>query len=97
MPEIRVVEPHALPVDTVPGRLGAFDTLLGKYGVHLEWTGGVGKVRGVPGVGGQITVRPADVEVYVTLSRMITMLGLDPVRLESTIRKRLVEALSSGG
>lgn len=94
MPDIRVVQGHALPVDTVPGRLAAFDALLGKYGVRLEWSGRTAKVRGVPGVGGQIDVKPTEVVVHVALSRMVTMLGLDPKRLEATIRRHLVEALT---
>jgi hypothetical protein len=47
----------------------------------------------VPGVGGDVDV-PADaVEVRVKISRLITAMGLDPKRLEATIRRKLGEAL----
>jgi putative polyhydroxyalkanoate system protein len=93
MAEIRVVQPHQLGVEEAKARLGGFGDLLGKYGVRLDWQGARARFSGVPGVGGQVDVRPDGVDVYVTLSRLITMMGLDPVRLESTIKKRLQEAL----
>ena len=93
MPEIRVVEPHQLTVPEVRQRLGGFEELLAKYRVRLDWNGDQGKLAGVPGVGGQVNVRPAEVEVHVTLSRMVTMMGLDPKKLEATIRRKLGEAL----
>lgn len=93
MPEIRVVEPHQLTVAEARERLGGFQELLAKYRVRVDWQGDRGQLAGVPGVGGQVQVRPNEVEVHVTLSRMVTMMGLDPVKLEATIRKRLGEAL----
>jgi hypothetical protein len=97
LPDIRVVESHELPVDDVANRLGGFGDLLGKYGVHLDWRGHRAQVKGVPGVGGHVEIRPAEVEVLVTVSRMVVMLGLDPARLERTIRNRLGEALRGAG
>lgn len=96
MPEIHIVEPHQLPVDEARQRLGGFGEILQKYGVRLDWKGSQAHLAGVPGVGGDVDVRPDAVEVRVKISRLITAMGLDPVRLESTIRKKLGEALKSG-
>lgn len=93
MPDIRVVEPHQLTVAEAKQRLGGFEELLAKYRVRLDWSGDRGRLGGVPGVGGEVQVRPSEVEVLVTLSRMVTLMGLDPKKLEATIRRRLGEAL----
>ena len=93
MPEIRVVEPHQLSVEEARQRLGGFEEMLAKYRVRLDWQGDRGKLGGVPGVGGDVHVRPNEVEVNVSLSRMVTMMGLDPKKLEATIKRRLGEAL----
>lgn len=93
MPDIRVVQPHSLPIDQVKSRLGGFSENLAKYGVRLDWQDKRAQVRGVPGVGGHVEIRPNELEVYVTVSRMITMMGLDPKKLEGSIRRRLDEAL----
>ena len=96
MPDIRIVEPHQLGVEEAKQRLGGFQQLLSQYRVRLDWHGNQGKLGGVPGVGGQVEVRPSEVEVFVTLSRMVTMMGLDPKKLEATIKRKLGEALRSG-
>ena len=93
MPDIRVVEPHQLSVAEARQRLGGFEEMLAKYRVRLDWQGDRGKLGGVPGVGGDVHVRPNEVEVNVSLSRMVTMMGLDPKKLEATIKRRLGEAL----
>lgn len=93
MPEIRVVESHQLSAAEARQRLGGFEELLAKYRVRLDWEGDRGKLGGVPGVGGTVQVRANEVEVNVSLSRMVTMMGVDPKKLEASIRKRLGEAL----
>jgi hypothetical protein len=93
VPDIRVVQPHSLPVDQVKSRLGGFSDRLAKYGVRLDWQDKRAQLRGVPGVGGHVEIRPNELEVFVSLSRMVTMMGLDPKKLEGTIRRRLDEAL----
>ncbi|MEQ1565875.1 MAG: polyhydroxyalkanoic acid system family protein [Myxococcota bacterium] len=93
MPDIRLSHPHALPPEEVKQRLHGFAELLGKYGVRLDWSGSNAKFAGVPGVGGDVQIHPTEVRVNVSLSRMITMMGLDPAKLEGTIRRRLAEAL----
>lgn len=95
LPEIRVVEPHQLTVPEARQRLGGFEELLSKYRVRLDWDGDRGRLGGVPGVGGEVEIRPNEVEVHVTVSRMITMMGLDPQKLEASIRRRLGDALRS--
>ena len=95
MPEIRVVQPHSLGVAEAKQRLGGFQELLAKYRVRVDWTGDEGRLAGVPGVGGEVRVRSADVEVHVTVSRMVVLMGLDPKKLEATVRRRLAEALQA--
>jgi putative polyhydroxyalkanoate system protein len=95
MPDIRVTHPHELPVDEARRRLSGFADLLGKYGVRLDWRGSVAEVAGVPGVSGRIEIHPAEIRVNVHVSRMITLMGLDPVKLEGTVRRRLAESFPS--
>ncbi len=92
MPEVRVVQPHTLSPDEARERLGGFRDLLARYKVKLKWSGDRATIGGVPGVSGNIHVRERAVHVVVKLSRMITMMGLDPSRLEGTIKRRLMEA-----
>lgn len=97
LPDIRILERHALPIPTLESRLASFSELLGKYGIRLDWQpAGPSRrapLRGVPGIGGHIEIRPSEIEILVQISRMITMMGLDPTRLESTIRRHLGDAL----
>lgn len=93
MPAFTVRQPHSLPVDDAKTRLGGFSETLAKYGVRLEWDGPRARLAGVPGVGGHVHVRSAEVEVVVDVSRMLTLMGLDPTRLEGTVRRRLSDAL----
>lgn len=93
MPDVRVNHPHSLTVDAAREKLGGFADLLKKYGVTLDWSGPVAKVGGVPGVSGQVEVAAREVRVQLHLSRMVTLMGIDPARLEGSIRRRLDEAL----
>jgi putative polyhydroxyalkanoate system protein len=93
MPDVRVSHRHSLPIDEVRAKLGGFSEMLGKYGVTLDWRGHVATVGGVPGGSGSVEVTPAEVRVHVHLSRMITMMGIDPARLEGSVKRRLDEAL----
>jgi putative polyhydroxyalkanoate system protein len=93
MPELRVTEPHSLTTTEVRSRLAGFAEMLAKYGARLSWEGDTARIAGVPGVGGQIAVTPAHVSVHVTVSRMVTMMGLDVGKLETTMRRRLKEVL----
>jgi len=97
LPDIRVIQPHDLPPSEVPERLASFDERLRKVGARLEWTGPQAAIRGVPGVGGHVKVTASEVSVLVTVSRLVTMMGLDPKRLERTIRKSLAQALTEKG
>ncbi len=95
MPDVRVTQPHSLPPDAVRERLAGFADMLGKYGVKLTWSGHDAALGGVPGVGGHVKVGAKQVEVLVSLSRMVTMMGIDPGKLEGSIKRRLEEALRS--
>jgi len=44
-----------------------------------------------------VKVTASEVSVLVTVSRLVTMMGLDPKRLERTIRKSLAQALTEKG
>lgn len=96
MPDVRVVRSHSLPVAAAKGRLAGFAEVLGRYGARLEWAGDTARVAGVPGIDGRVEVTPADVKVHLHVSRMLTVVGLDPVRLEGSIRRRLDEAFAAG-
>lgn len=93
MPDIRVHHKHGLGVAGVKDRLAGFTELLAKYRVSLAWDGAKAQIGGIPGVSGHVQLTDDNVEVFVSLSRMVTMMGVDPGKLEASIRKRLEEGL----
>jgi putative polyhydroxyalkanoate system protein len=95
VPDIRVSHKHQLGADGVKARLGGFTELLAKYRVSLAWDGPRAQIGGIPGVSGHVHLKEDEVEILVSLSRMVTMMGVDPVKLESSIRKRLEEGLAA--
>ena len=95
MPDLHVSEPHALSVDELRRRLAGFTDVLAKYGARLEWEGAVGRVRGVPGVGGHVTLAPGRVDVHVSIAWFVARMGLDPRKLEATVRRRLRAVLEA--
>lgn len=93
MPDIRVNHKHNLGIDGIKSRLGGFTELLSKYNVRLAWDGPKAQIGGLPGVGGHVLLKEDEIEILVQLSRMVTMMGVDPAKLEASIKKRLEEGL----
>lgn len=92
MAAIRIEQPHALPLDEVKARLADFEANLAKVGAKLDWSGPKAAIKGI-GVSGDVTWRPDAVLVDLKLGFLAKAAGVDPVRLEGTIRKRLAAAL----
>jgi hypothetical protein len=69
---------------------------MGKYGAKLIWTGNSAELKG-PGVGGNVTIEAQLVEITVKLGMLARAAGVDPARLENSIRKRLVGAFHEDG
>lgn len=94
MADIQVTEPHnGTPAEAIE-KLGAFEEMLSKYGVKPKWSGQQAKIKAI-GVSGQINVTKTDVAVELNLGRMAKMAGIDPARLENSIRKRLKAAFGN--
>lgn len=94
MADILVTEPHNGTADEAIEKLGAFEEMLSKYGVKPKWSGRNAKIKAI-GVSGAIDVTDTDVRVELSLGRMAKMAGIDPVRLEGSIRKRLKAAFGN--
>lgn len=92
MPTIRIQHPHTLGRDTAIQRMKQFEEMLAKYKARLEWQGNSAQIKGT-GVGGDVQVSDNDVSVKVELGMLAKMAGIDPTKLEATIKKRLTEAL----
>lgn len=92
MANIRVQQPHQLGQDKAREALGKFEEMLAKYRVKLEWSGSKAKIKGV-GVGGDVLVTNSDVTVNVELGMLARAAGVDANKLQSSIARRLQEAL----
>ncbi|MCA9546799.1 MAG: polyhydroxyalkanoic acid system family protein [Myxococcales bacterium] len=93
MADVRVTEPHSFSAAEAKAKIGAFEEMLAKYRVKVDWAGNSAKLKGI-GVSGDINVTDRDCTVLVSLGRMAKMAGIDPVKLEGSIRKRLKAAFS---
>ena len=93
MAEIRVIENHALSPSDAIGCVSGFEDMLTKYGVKTKWKGHSAQLKGMA-VSGSIDVTSSSVTVVVKLGMMARAAGVDPARLEKSIRKRLKAALS---
>jgi putative polyhydroxyalkanoate system protein len=91
MSEVRVSQPHNVSVDEARQKVQGFETMVQKYGVTSSWSGNKADLKGT-GVSGSITIQPRSVDVVVKLGMMARAFGVDPVKLEASIKKRLKEA-----
>jgi len=91
MSDVRVTQSHDLPVDEAVERVTEFEDMIKKYGVKSTWKGGHADLKGM-GVKGSIDVTDSDVTVVLKLGMMAKAAGVDPKRLEGSIRKRLAAA-----
>ena len=94
MAEIKVVEAHGTDVESAIGLISSFEEMMKKYGVKVAWSGPNGKIKGM-GVSGDIAVDATNATVRLKLGMMARAAGVDPVRLEASIKKRLVAAFSA--
>lgn len=91
MSTINVVESHQKSADDIKSGLSQFEEMFKKYGVKISWDGLNAKLSGP--VSGAIAITSDHLEVTIKLGMMAKMAGIDPQRLESSIRKRLKLAL----
>ena len=95
MSRISIRRAHALSQDEARERLGAFEEILARYKTRLAWRGHTAAIKGV-GVSGDVKVHPREVEIQVKLGMLARAAGVDPKRLEASIRRRLDEAYGEG-
>lgn len=91
MSTIKVVEPHNKNANDIKTGLSQFEEMFSKYMVKIVWNGHRASLNGP--VSGSIDIRPHELEVTIKLGMMAKMAGIDPQRLEGSIRKRLRTAL----
>jgi putative polyhydroxyalkanoate system protein len=88
MSEVRVSQPHSVSVDEARRKIQEFEAMIQKYGVSAAWSGNQATLKGT-GVGGSIKIEPRSVDIVVKLGMMARAFGVDPVKLEASIKKRL--------
>lgn len=93
MANVNIEVPHSHPVPEVLKRLAGFTEDLSKYGARLVWKGNRAEVHGL-GVSGEVNNDPGRLKVALKLGLAARVAGVDPVRLEASIRKRLEAALA---
>jgi putative polyhydroxyalkanoate system protein len=91
MSEVRVSQPHNVSVEEARKKVQGFEEMVAKYGVTPTWSGNQATLKGT-GVSGSITIQPRSVDVVVKLGMMAKAFGVDAVRLEASIKKRLQAA-----
>jgi putative polyhydroxyalkanoate system protein len=91
MAGIRVRQAHTFSKPEARARFSSFEEMMGKVGVTLKWRGDSARVKGV-GVSGDVEVFERHVEVRLKLGMLAKAAGVDPVRLERSITRRLAEA-----
>ena len=91
MSTINVVETHQKSAVEIKSGLSQFEEMFSKYGVKMAWNGNEASLSGP--VSGAIAIRSTELEVTIKLGMMAKMVGIDPKRLEASIRKRLRAAL----
>jgi putative polyhydroxyalkanoate system protein len=94
MADVVVRESHTLQPAEAAERMRGFEGSMRKYGVKAKWSGHKAALEGT-GVAGRIEVSAADVTVTVRLGMLARVAGVDPKRLEVSIRRRIRAALSA--
>jgi len=90
---IKVDQAHSLSIDDAKRAVERFGERIAKYGMKLHWKGTEADLKGT-GASGKVSVTPSNVNVTVKLGMLAKAAGVDPVRLEQSITKRLAEALA---
>ncbi len=96
MSKVHVRHEHTLNIDDSRSRIEYFESFMGKYGAKLVWSGNHAELKG-PGVSGGVDLADQVVNVTVKLGMLARAAGVDPNRLEGSIRKRLVAAFHPDG
>jgi len=96
MSKISVRHDHTLNIEESRKRIEHFESYMGKYGAKLIWTGNTAELKG-PGVGGGVVIADQVVEITVKLGMLARAAGVDPSRLEGSIKKRLNGAFHPDG
>jgi len=91
MSEIRVSQPHNVTPAEAKQKVQGFQEMVEKYGVTSTWSGNQATLKGT-GVSGSISIAPKSVDIVIKLGMMARAFGVDPVKLESSVRKRLKAA-----
>ena len=91
MATLNISEPHQLSPENAREKIKSFEEMLAKYRVKVKWKGDQADLKGT-GVSGTIDVSSSDVKVVLKLGMLAKAAGIDPTRLEASIRKRLVAA-----
>ena len=94
MAQLVIKEPHTLAAAEAKSRLASLEDHMRKYLVKAKWEGLHAKIDGA-GVSGAIDVSGTDVVVTIKLGLLAKAAGVDPPRLEKTIRRRLREAFDA--
>lgn len=94
MANIQIDVPHRLGATVAQSRLAGFAEDLARVGAKLQWKGTRAEVHGL-GVSGEVHAEPTLVRISLKLGLAARVAGVDPVRLEKSIRRRLEEALAA--
>lgn len=91
MSTVKVTVSHNKDPMEIKAGLTQFEEMFSKYMVSVDWSGTRATLSGP--VSGSIEIRADELEVMIKLGMMAKMAGIDPTRLEASIRKRLSAAL----
>lgn len=94
MATINITENHALGVAGAKQAITSFEEMMAKYGVKASWSGNKAKLKGMA-ASGSIDLTDTACTVVVKLGMMAKAAGVDPVKLEGSIRKRLKAAFGT--
>jgi putative polyhydroxyalkanoate system protein len=95
MANVHIEVPHRLGATVAQSRLSGFAEDLARVGAKLQWKGTRAEVHGL-GVSGEVHAEPTLVRISLKLGLAARVAGVDPARLEKSIRRRLEEALAAG-
>jgi len=88
MSTININEPHTLGTAGAREAIASFEEMMKKYGISADWSGNSAKLKGAAAKG-SIDVSDSAVDVVIKLGMAAKMFGVNPERLEASIRKRL--------
>ena len=94
MSKVSVNAPHSLDLATAKTKVAVFEEMVSKFDVKVIWSGYEAEIKGM-GISGDITVTTSNVSVNLKLGMMAKAAGVKADKLEGSVRKRLVEALTA--